>query len=85
MLKDQYANYVTQRLIDTSTKEQLVELTKRITPFISLLKRYSYGKHIISKLVDLSATNNQASGSGVRNSSNRQRRVITNYRNTNNK
>ncbi|ESO06703.1 hypothetical protein HELRODRAFT_106294 [Helobdella robusta] len=50
MMKDQYANYVVQKMIDIAEPPQRKLLLQRIRPHVPLLKRYSYGKHILSKL-----------------------------------
>uniref|UniRef100_A0A8C6TKZ4 Pumilio RNA-binding family member 2 n=1 Tax=Neogobius melanostomus TaxID=47308 RepID=A0A8C6TKZ4_9GOBI len=41
MMKDQYANYVVQRMID---------MAEPIRPHIATLRKYTYGKHILAKL-----------------------------------
>lgn len=52
MMKDQYANYVVQKMLDVVEGEQRDLLVNRIRPHIPSLKKYTYGKHLIqSKLV----------------------------------
>lgn len=53
MMKDQFANYVIQKLLDTTTGEDHDRLAGSIRPHLTALKRYSYGKHLasIEKLV----------------------------------
>lgn len=53
MMKDQFANYVIQKLLDTTTGEEHDRLAGSIRPHLTALKRYSYGKHLasIEKLV----------------------------------
>jgi len=50
MMKDQYANYVVQKILDVSDSPQRDILINHIRPHISSLKKYTYGKHIISRL-----------------------------------
>jgi pumilio RNA-binding family len=50
MMKDQYANYVIQKIIDVVDEEQRKLLMFKIKPHIPSLKKYTYGKHIIARL-----------------------------------
>uniref|UniRef100_A0A182IWW5 Uncharacterized protein n=1 Tax=Anopheles atroparvus TaxID=41427 RepID=A0A182IWW5_ANOAO len=50
MMKDQYANYVVQKMIDVSEPTQRKVLLHKIRPHMNSLKKYTYGKHIIAKL-----------------------------------
>jgi len=50
MMKDQYANYVVQKVLDVCDQTQRELLIQRIKPHISTLKKYTYGKHIIARL-----------------------------------
>lgn len=50
MMKDQYANYVVQKMIDVSEPAQRKVLMHKIRPHLSSLRKYTYGKHIIAKL-----------------------------------
>lgn len=50
MMKDQYANYVIQKIIDVVDDEQREELIIRIKPHVPSLKKFTYGKHIIARL-----------------------------------
>ena len=50
MIKDQYANYVVQRMIDTADDEDLSVLMRKIRSHISTLHKFAYGKHILTKL-----------------------------------
>jgi len=50
MMKDQYANYVVQKMIDVAEPAQRKILMHKIKPHISTLKKYTYGKHILAKL-----------------------------------
>ncbi|KAM7542453.1 hypothetical protein Aperf_G00000012846 [Anoplocephala perfoliata] len=65
MMKDQYANYVVQRMLELADKQQRNSLITRIRPLVSTLRKYNYGKHIIAKLEKYSqGANCGASGSG---------------------
>ncbi|BFF88849.1 maternal protein pumilio [Drosophila madeirensis] len=50
MMKDQYANYVVQKMIDVSEPTQLKKLMTKIRPHMTALRKYTYGKHINAKL-----------------------------------
>jgi pumilio RNA-binding family len=50
MMKDQYANYVVQKMIDVSEPTQRKILLQKIRPHMNTLRKYTYGKHIIAKL-----------------------------------
>ncbi|XP_058823446.1 maternal protein pumilio isoform X2 [Topomyia yanbarensis] len=65
MMKDQYANYVVQKMIDVSEPTQRKVLLHKIRPHMNSLKKYTYGKHIIAKLDKFSLkTPNTIGGSG---------------------
>jgi pumilio RNA-binding family len=50
MMKDQYANYVVQKILDSCEPQQREALIVQIKPHIPALKKYTYGKHIIARL-----------------------------------
>eukprot|EP00004_Rigifila_ramosa_P001911 TRINITY_DN1191_c1_g2_i12.p1 TRINITY_DN1191_c1_g2~~TRINITY_DN1191_c1_g2_i12.p1 ORF type:complete len:894 (+),score=179.66 TRINITY_DN1191_c1_g2_i12:148-2829(+) len=50
MMKDQYANYVIQRMLDCLEVPLRDQLITKIKPYVPQLKKYTYGKHIISRL-----------------------------------
>ena len=50
MMKDQYANYVVQKMIDVAEPSQRKALMHKIKPHCSTLRKYTYGKHILAKL-----------------------------------
>lgn len=50
MMKDQFANYVIQKMLDVVEGEDLELLVQKIKPQIPFLKKYTYGKHIIAKV-----------------------------------
>ncbi|ODM92427.1 Pumilio 2 [Orchesella cincta] len=58
MMKDQYANYVVQKMIDVAEPSQRKMLMQRIRPHLAQLRKYTYGKHIIAKLEKYFLKNN---------------------------
>ena len=50
MMKDQFANYVVQKMIDVAEAPQRKLLILKIRPYVTTLKKYTYGKHILAKL-----------------------------------
>ncbi|ELW48650.1 Pumilio like protein 2 [Tupaia chinensis] len=50
MMKDQYANYVVQKMIDVAEPGQRKVVMHKIRPHIATLRKYTYGKHILAKL-----------------------------------
>ncbi|KAJ8287359.1 hypothetical protein COCON_G00000180 [Conger conger] len=50
MMKDQYANYVVQKMIDIAEPTQRKIIMHKIRPHIATLRKYTYGKHILAKL-----------------------------------
>ncbi|XP_010616327.1 pumilio homolog 2 isoform X8 [Fukomys damarensis] len=50
MMKDQYANYVVQKVIDMAEPAQRKIVMHKIRPHITTLRKYTYGKHILAKL-----------------------------------
>jgi len=50
MMKDQYANYVIQKMLDVVDDDTRDLLIVRIRPHVQSLKKYTYGKHIISRI-----------------------------------
>jgi pumilio RNA-binding family len=61
MMKDQYANYVVQKMIDVSEPTQRKTLLHKIRPHMNSLRKYTYGKHIIAKLEKFSLKSGVAS------------------------
>ncbi|XP_015926794.1 pumilio homolog 2 isoform X2 [Parasteatoda tepidariorum] len=59
MMKDQYANYVVQRMIEVSEPPQRKLLLHKIRPHITSLRKYTYGKHILAKLEKYLMKNNE--------------------------
>jgi uncharacterized membrane-anchored protein YjiN (DUF445 family) len=50
MVRDPYANYVVQKVIDVSDERQRAAIVRYVHENIVQLKRYTYGKHIIVRL-----------------------------------
>lgn len=50
MLRDQYANYVVQKIMDLAESSQRATLMQNIEPHVEKVRKYMYGKHIISRL-----------------------------------
>lgn len=48
MMKDQYANYVIQKIIELSDDSQRYWLFEVVKPHIAAIRRLTYGKHIIA-------------------------------------
>jgi hypothetical protein len=48
MMKDQFANYVVQKLLDVSDETQRILLVTKIKPQLLNLKKFTYGKHLIN-------------------------------------
>lgn len=53
MMKDQYANYVVQKILETCTETQRDQLLSRIRVHLHALKKYTYGKHIAARFEQL--------------------------------
>ncbi|CAG8449916.1 2117_t:CDS:10 [Funneliformis mosseae] len=65
MMKDQYANYVVQKMLDVVDGDQRDLLVAKIKPHLQSLKKYTYGKHLISKVEKLMIlTENQKNQNG---------------------
>ncbi|CAG8518408.1 14234_t:CDS:10, partial [Dentiscutata heterogama] len=65
MMKDQYANYVVQKMLDVVDGDQRDLLVAKIKPQLQSLKKYTYGKHLISKVEKLMIlTENQKNQNG---------------------
>ncbi|CAG9539816.1 unnamed protein product [Cercopithifilaria johnstoni] len=50
MMKDQFANYVVQKMLDVADSALRKKMMLAIKPHIPALRKYNYGKHIITKL-----------------------------------
>ncbi|KAL2541598.1 Pumilio2 [Abeliophyllum distichum] len=56
MMKDQFANYVVQKMLETCDDQQLEMILNRIKVHLNALKKYTYGKHIVARVEKLVAT-----------------------------
>lgn len=52
-MKDQYANYVVQKILDTCSDQQREVLIGRIRASLSSLRKFTYGKHIVARVEQL--------------------------------
>lgn len=50
MMRDQYANYVIQKMLDVAEPQQRKNLLIRIRPHITSLRKITFGKHILAKI-----------------------------------
>ncbi|BAF24176.1 Os08g0519800 [Oryza sativa Japonica Group] len=53
MMKDQYANYVVQKILETCNEQQRELLLSRVKGHLQALRKYTYGKHIVSRVEQL--------------------------------
>ncbi|XP_047154374.1 pumilio homolog 6, chloroplastic-like isoform X2 [Vigna umbellata] len=53
MMKDQFANYVIQRILEICSESQRAVLLSRIRLHAHALKKYTYGKHIVARFEQL--------------------------------
>ncbi|KAI3447312.1 hypothetical protein Pfo_003977 [Paulownia fortunei] len=53
MMKDQYANYVIQKILQKCTSDQRETLLGLIRNHLIALKKYTYGKHIVARFEQL--------------------------------
>lgn len=56
MMKDQFANYVAQKMLGASEGKQREEFTNKIRPHLQFLKKYSYGRHLTAKVEKITAS-----------------------------
>ncbi|XVE71862.1 hypothetical protein DITRI_Ditri10aG0185900 [Diplodiscus trichospermus] len=63
MMKDQFANYVVQKIFETCTDNQRAILLSRIRLHAHALKKYTYGKHIVARFEQQIGEENQNTGS----------------------
>ncbi|CAI9759154.1 unnamed protein product [Fraxinus pennsylvanica] len=55
MMKDQFANYVVQKVLETCSDQQRELILSRIKVHLTALKKYTYGKHIVARVEKLVA------------------------------
>lgn len=67
MMKDQYANYVIQRMLELAEPPQKKLLLQKIKPHVPSLRKFPYGKHLLPKLEKyLAKSGAQRHGGGER-------------------
>ncbi|XP_071700732.1 pumilio homolog 2-like isoform X2 [Rutidosis leptorrhynchoides] len=55
MMKDQFANYVVQKVLETCSDQVREYILSRIKVHLNALKKYTYGKHIVARVEKLVA------------------------------
>ncbi|KXZ52645.1 hypothetical protein GPECTOR_9g690 [Gonium pectorale] len=53
MMKDQFGNYVVQKVLEVCSDEQRETMLARVRQQLHALKRYTYGKHIVARVEKL--------------------------------
>lgn len=54
-MKDQFGNYVVQKVLETCSDQQREMILTRIKIHLTALKKYTYGKHIVARVEKLVA------------------------------
>ncbi|KAM0887715.1 hypothetical protein ACQ4PT_028847 [Festuca glaucescens] len=62
MMKDQFANYVVQKVLETCDDQQREMILTRIKAHLNTLKKYTYGKHIVARVEKLVAAGEKRQG-----------------------
>ncbi|XP_068639998.1 pumilio homolog 1-like [Aristolochia californica] len=62
MVKDQFANYVVQKVLETCDDQSRELILARIKVHLNALKRYTYGKHIVARVEKLVTTGERCIG-----------------------
>ncbi|KAL5202272.1 hypothetical protein ABZP36_013224 [Zizania latifolia] len=62
MMKDQFANYVVQKVLETCDDQQRETILTRIKAHLNTLKKYTYGKHIVARVEKLVAAGEKRLG-----------------------
>jgi pumilio RNA-binding family len=57
MMKDQFANYVVQKLLEVCDEAQRDQLLSRMQVHLPNLKKFTYGKHIVARVEKLINSN----------------------------
>ncbi|KAF3319898.1 pumilio 3-like protein [Carex littledalei] len=63
MMKDQFGNYVVQKVMETCDEQNRELIISRIKVHLNALKRYTYGKHIVARVEKLLAAGERVSAS----------------------
>ncbi|KAL9165346.1 hypothetical protein ABFS82_06G165300 [Erythranthe guttata] len=66
MMKDPFGNYVVQKVLETCDDKSRELILSRIKVHLNALKRYTYGKHIVSRIEKLVATGERHIGQSSR-------------------
>ncbi|GER48954.1 pumilio domain-containing protein [Striga asiatica] len=69
MMKDPFGNYVVQKVLETCDDKSRELILSRIKVHLTALKKYTYGKHIVSRVEKLIATGERHIGQSSSNSS----------------
>ncbi|XP_022138976.1 pumilio homolog 4 isoform X2 [Momordica charantia] len=62
MMKDPFGNYVVQKVLESCDDQSLELILSRIRVHLNSLKRYTYGKHIVSRVEKLITTGERRIG-----------------------
>lgn len=62
MMKDPFGNYVVQKVLETCDDQSLELILSRIKVHLNALKKYTYGKHIVSRVEKLITTGERRIG-----------------------
>nr|ACL53455.1 unknown [Zea mays] len=62
MMKDQFGNYVVQKVLETCDDQQREMILTRIKTHLNTLKKYTYGKHIVARVEKLVAAGEKRLG-----------------------
>lgn len=54
-MKDQFGNYVVQKVLETCDDQQRELILSRVKVHLNALKKYTYGKHIVARVEKLVA------------------------------
>ncbi|KAJ3447135.1 mateRNAl protein pumilio [Anaeramoeba flamelloides] len=55
MMKDQYGNYVVQKILDLASDSEKQKIVYCVRPHLEELSRYAYGKHVVDKIKKFSS------------------------------
>ncbi|KAL6290694.1 hypothetical protein ACE6H2_008204 [Prunus campanulata] len=69
MMKDPYGNYVVQKVLEICDDQSLELILSRIKVHLTALKKYTYGKHIVSRVEKLITTGERRIGMSASHSS----------------
>lgn len=58
-MRDPFGNYVVQKVLETCDDQSLSFILSRVKVHLNILKRFTYGKHIVARVEKLIATGGQ--------------------------